>query len=126
MSDKFQSHFYFGSYRPGFGRIFFPQKSASVGIGRPFLENDITNQHHLRGVNTFAWVSLAWVTAEAIRRRKSIAYFDVGRVFLLSERLLYFSMSYHGVLYQLKCIFCFGLLLWYNQTVVNLNRMLRA
>ena len=31
--------------------FFFSKKSASVGIGQPFLENDITNQHHLRGVN---------------------------------------------------------------------------
>ena len=51
MSDKFRSNLYFRSYRSGFGQVF-SKKAASVGIGQPFLENDITNQHHLWGVNT--------------------------------------------------------------------------
>ena len=51
ISDKFLSNFYFGFYWSGFGRMFFPKSQLrSVSVSH-FLENNITNQHHLRSVN---------------------------------------------------------------------------
>ena len=44
-----------------------------------------------------------WPTVDSIRRRESVAHFDIWQVLLFSERLLYFSMYYHGVAYQLNC-----------------------
>ena len=48
-------------------------------------------------------------TVHAIRWRNSVAPFGKGRVFLFFERLMYFSMCYHSVLYLLNCKLLFHL-----------------
>ena len=48
-------------------------------------------------------------TVDAIRRRDSVARFDLGRVFLFFERLMYISMCYRNVLYMLNCKLLFRL-----------------
>ena len=48
-------------------------------------------------------------TVDAIRRRDSVARFDVRRVFLFFERLMYILMCYRNVLYLLNCKLLFRL-----------------
>ena len=88
---------------------FFPQKSASVGIGQPFLENDITNQHHLRGVNMRSLADSWLYTAARISRAfwhmasftvfwKTVVFFDVLSRCRLSAKLQAFvSVCYCGI-----------------------------
>ena len=64
----------------------------------------------------------AHLTTVDAMRRESVARFDVGRVFLFSERLLHFSMSYHGVPGQLNCKLLFWFAIVVSLGVVNLNR----
>ena len=74
-------------------------------IGRQDSPGKSIRSKTLMRINTICGVFMRAPspTVDAMRRRKSVAHFDVGWVFLFFERLMYILIHYRNVLCLLNC-----------------------